>query len=215
MSIVSFAALGGSCWLGRLRPLGPCCSPVRRPRRAAVTRGARARRARGGSRATVSLAALPLAARSRRLCPGWSAWRRARPAEGTWIEVSPSTVQAGEQVAIKASCKDRVDEAKARSKVFGEVVLVPQWGFLVGDATVPADTRAGDYEVKLTCVKSGNAETKLKVIAKSRPSHGPHTGGGGLAGYGQRRDRGAGRRAGDAGRGRGPGGVLRRRRRLV
>ncbi len=104
------------------------------------------------------------------------------PAEGTWIEVSPSTVQAGEQVAIKASCKERVDEAKAHSKAFGEIVLVPQWGFLVGDATVPPDTRAGDYEVKLTCVKSGHAETKLKVITKSRPTHGPHTGGGGLAG---------------------------------
>jgi hypothetical protein len=104
------------------------------------------------------------------------------PAEGTWIEVSPSTVQAGEQVEIKASCKDRVDEAKAHSKAFGEVVLVPRWGFLVGDTTVPADTRAGDYEVKLTCVKSGHAETKLKVITKSRPTHGPHTGGGGLAG---------------------------------
>ncbi|SNT41958.1 hypothetical protein SAMN05421812_105470 [Asanoa hainanensis] len=105
-------------------------------------------------------------------------------AEGTWIEVSPSTVQAGEQVQIKASCKEKVDEAKAHSKAFGEVVLVPKWGFLTGEATVPADTRKGDYEVKLTCVKSGHAETKLKVIERSRPSHGPHTGGGGLAGSG-------------------------------
>ncbi|GAA1895089.1 hypothetical protein [Asanoa iriomotensis] len=102
-------------------------------------------------------------------------------AEGTWIEVSPSTVQAGEQVEIKASCKERVDEAKAHSKAFGEIVLVPQRGFLVGDATVPRDTRAGEYEVKLTCVKSGKAETTLRVIENSRPSHGPHTGGGGLA----------------------------------
>ncbi|MEV4538275.1 hypothetical protein AB0J82_31290 [Asanoa sp. NPDC049518] len=105
-------------------------------------------------------------------------------AEGTWIEVSPSTVQAGEQVEIKASCKEKVDEAKAHSKAFGEVVLVPKWGFLTGSATVPADTRAGDYEVKLSCVKSGHAETKLKVIERSRPTHGPHTGGGGLAGSG-------------------------------
>ncbi|MDG4820303.1 hypothetical protein O7635_00255 [Asanoa sp. WMMD1127] len=105
-------------------------------------------------------------------------------AHGTWIEVSPSTVQAGEQVSIKASCKDRVDEAKAHSKAFGEVMLVPQWDALVGEATVPWGTREGDYEVTLTCVKSGKAETKLRVIAHSRPSHGPHTGGGGLAGSG-------------------------------
>ncbi|SDY84791.1 hypothetical protein SAMN05421684_1885 [Asanoa ishikariensis] len=103
-------------------------------------------------------------------------------AEGTWIEVSPSTVQAGDQVQIKASCKEKVDEAKAHSKAFGEIVLVPKWGFLTGDATVPENTRAGDYEVKLTCVKSGHADTNLKVIARSRPTHGPHTGGGGLAG---------------------------------
>ncbi|MEV0718754.1 hypothetical protein [Asanoa sp. NPDC050611] len=105
-------------------------------------------------------------------------------AEGTWIEVSPSTVQAGEQVEIKASCKERVDEAKAHSKAFGEILLVPRYGFLTGDATVPRDTRAGDYDVTLTCVKSGKAKTTLRVIENSRPSHGPHTGGGGLAGTG-------------------------------
>jgi hypothetical protein len=131
---------------------------------------------------TMLIAAAPTQAEPAPPAPG-----RDQPgpgAEGTWIEVSPSTVQAGEPVEIKASCKEKVDEAKAHSKAFGEVVLVPQRGFLTGEAFVPADTRAGDYEVKLVCVKSGHAETKLHVIADSRPTHGPHTGGGGLAGSG-------------------------------
>jgi len=147
--------------------------------------------------------------------PGGQPGGAPAPAEGTWIEVSPSTVQAGEQVAIKASCKERVDEAKAHSKVFGEVVLVPQWGFLVGDATVPPDTRAGDYEVKLTCVKSGHAETKLKVITKSRPTHGPHTGGGGLAGSGHDGTVALAGGLGTLAAGAGLAVAMRRRRRLV
>ncbi|WP_203710426.1 hypothetical protein [Asanoa siamensis] len=139
-------------------------------------------------------------------------------AEGTWIEVSPSTVQAGEPIEIKASCKERVDEAKAHSKAFGEVVLVPKWGFLTGEATVPADTREGEYEVKLVCAKSGHAETKLRVIAKSRPSHGPHTGGGGLAGSGSAGGDGTLALAGGLGAvvaGAGLAVTLRRRRRLA
>lgn len=144
-------------------------------------------------------------------------------ASGAWIELSPSTVQAGEGVAIKASCEDNLkqDEAKPEqgpggaaapdqghgapdqgsdqgsdqaghrppeatvtSKAFGEVPLISQWGFLVGDATVPGDTREGDYDVKLSCANGKHATTKLHVIGNVRPTHGPHTGGGGLAGDG-------------------------------
>jgi hypothetical protein len=144
-------------------------------------------------------------------------------AGGAWIELSPSTVQAGEGVAIKASCEDnlkqdeakpggaaapdqghaapdqasggapsgggpddqtgqRPPEAKVTSKAFGEVPLISQWGFLVGDAIVPGDTREGDYDVKLSCANGKNATTRLHVIGNVRPTHGPHTGGGGLAG---------------------------------
>ncbi|GIF51084.1 hypothetical protein DFJ67_0317 [Asanoa ferruginea] len=140
-------------------------------------------------------------------------------ASGAWIELSPSTVQAGEGVAIKASCDDNLKqdeakpgggsapdqasggapdqtqggkpddqaghkppEAKVTSKAFGEVPLISQWGFLVGDAIVPSDTREGDYDVKLSCANGKNASTKLHVIGNVRPTHGPHTGGGGLAG---------------------------------
>lgn len=140
-------------------------------------------------------------------------------AGGAWIELSPSTVQAGEGVAIKASCDDnlkqdeakpeqgpggaaapdqgqgppdqgsdqaghRPPEAKVTSKAFGEVPLISQWGFLVGDAVVPGDTREGDYDVKLSCANGKNASTKLHVIGNVRPTYGPHTGGGGLAGDG-------------------------------
>jgi hypothetical protein len=105
-------------------------------------------------------------------------------AEGTWIQVNPSTVQAGERVEIKASCAQKIDEAKAVSKAFGEVILVPQYDSLTGQASVAREVREGDYEVKLICAKSGHAETKLRVIGYSRPDHGPHTGGGGLAGGG-------------------------------
>lgn len=142
-------------------------------------------------------------------------------ASGAWIELSPSTVQAGEGVAIKANCDDnlkqdeakpeqgpggapdqgqgapdqaqggapdqaghRPAEAKVTSKAFGEVPLIAQWGFLVGDATVPGDTREGDYDVKLSCANGKNATTRLHVIGNVRPTHGPHTGGGGLAGDG-------------------------------
>ncbi|MEV4619670.1 hypothetical protein AB0J74_13285 [Asanoa sp. NPDC049573] len=143
----------------------------------------------------------------------------ARAGSGAWVELSPSTVQAGESVAIKASCEDnlkqdegkpeqgpggaadqgqggapgggapdqagaghRPPEATVTSKAFGEVPLISEWGFLVGDAIVPPDTRQGDYDVKLSCANGKSASTKLKVIGNVRPTYGPHTGGGGLAG---------------------------------
>jgi len=102
-------------------------------------------------------------------------------ADSAWIELNPSTIQAGYRVEIKASCGENLNQAKVTSKAFGEVILAPKLGFLIGDVTVPDKTREGDYDVKLHCANGSTATTTLNVIGMARPSHGPHTGGGGLA----------------------------------
>jgi hypothetical protein len=111
--------------------------------------------------------------------------------EGRFIEVNPSTVEAGFVVGIRASCTDADDEPPAdaepaivESSAFGEVTVRPQFGFLTGTATIPTDTRARSYRVVLDCpgVFAGVADTTLNVLNGSRPSRGPATGFGGTAG---------------------------------
>jgi hypothetical protein len=101
-----------------------------------------------------------------------------------FIEVSPDTVRPGEEVRILASCGEKVDRAKARSRAFDEVELVPEPGsrLLSGVAFVPADTRADTYPVNLRCPNAMVATTDLHVVGKARPTVGPATGGGGTAG---------------------------------
>lgn len=100
-----------------------------------------------------------------------------------YIEVNPSTIQAGFQVQIRASCGDDVNPARAKSDAFGEITLTPQGGsqWLTGTATVPASTKPGNYKVNLTCANGATAATVLDVLDMARPTRGPATGGGGIA----------------------------------
>jgi len=106
-------------------------------------------------------------------------------ADGAWIELNPSTIQSGYRVGIKATCEENLNQATVTSKAFGEVILAPEFGFLVGAVTVPTGTREGTYDVKLTCANGSHATTTLNVIGMAHPSYGPHTGGGGLADSGR------------------------------
>jgi hypothetical protein len=111
--------------------------------------------------------------------------------EGRFLEVNPSTVEAGYIVGLWASCTAADDDppqdtepAIVESTAFGEVTVKPQFGYLTGAVTVPADTRARSYRVILDCpgVFSGTASTTLNVVTGNRPSRGPATGFGGTAG---------------------------------
>jgi hypothetical protein len=103
-------------------------------------------------------------------------------ADTVFIEVNPSTILAGNQVTLRASCGANVDSARATSLAFGTVTLTGENGFLIGTATIPIDKRPSTYIVRLTCASGSTATTKLWVIsASSTPTRGPNTGGGYLA----------------------------------
>jgi len=99
-----------------------------------------------------------------------------------FVEANPSTIQAGYQVIIRASCGDSANHGVVESDAFGEVGLVHQYGFLTATVTVPAYAKPRGYNVKLTCPgNTGRATTTLWVVGMPAPAKGPHTGGGGLA----------------------------------
>jgi hypothetical protein len=102
---------------------------------------------------------------------------------GVFVQVNPNTIQAGYQVGIHASCGEDLNPARVRSRAFGEVTLnpYPGSGYLSGSATVPSDTRAGEYDVDLRCANGSRATTELFVLGMARPTRGPSTGGGGTA----------------------------------
>jgi hypothetical protein len=108
---------------------------------------------------------------------------RAAAAQGVFVEVNPNTIQAGYQVGIQASCGEDLNPASVKSGAFGEITLTPPTGsqYLTGSATVPADTRAGEYKVDLTCANGATASAELFVLGMARPTRGPNTGGGGTA----------------------------------
>ncbi|WDZ88231.1 hypothetical protein PVK37_31485 [Micromonospora cathayae] len=126
----------------------------------------------------------------------------ARAGENVFVEVNPSTVQAGNRVNLRASCDNRNDQqAEVTSDAFGRVVLRPNnggsgtgrdndnggtsradSGFLTGAVTVPGSTAPGDYPVDLRCANGNRATTTLTVLNMTQPSKGPATGGGGTAG---------------------------------
>src|SRR5690242_14497000 len=70
----------------------------------------------------------------------------AQPAT-VFIEAVPSTVPAGGDVVLRASCEDNLIPATASSDVFGTVTLKPDHGFLVARAHVPATTGPGTYDL--------------------------------------------------------------------
>lgn len=103
-----------------------------------------------------------------------------------FVEVNPSTIQAGFQVGIRASCGEDLNPASVRSGAFGEITLTPHQGSrqLVGSATVPSSTRPGQYRVDLRCANGSTASADLFVLDMAQPTRGPKTGGGGTAGAG-------------------------------
>ncbi|GAB7039834.1 MULTISPECIES: hypothetical protein [Catenuloplanes] len=108
----------------------------------------------------------------------------ARARADVFVEVNPSTIAAGGEVSVRASCTENVDGAVVRSDAFGELRVAPEYGFLTGRTEIPAGTAADDYRVELVCTGGGRALGTLRVVADTRPSRGPATGFGGLAGAG-------------------------------
>lgn len=103
-------------------------------------------------------------------------------AANVFVQVTPSTVEAGNMVNLKASCADNTMPATVDSKAFGTVTLQPQGGQLGATAMVPAQTAPGAYRVRLNCPDSRSAVTMLNVVNAKRPIRGPATGFGGAAG---------------------------------
>ncbi|MET7962370.1 hypothetical protein [Micromonospora zamorensis] len=107
------------------------------------------------------------------------------PPVDIFVEVSPSTVQPGYLVGIRASCRDNSVGATVVSDAFGAVGVQPQRGVLTAAPMVRERTRPGNYRVKLECRDGETASTMLQVVKKTpspQPSRGPATGFGGGAG---------------------------------
>ncbi|MET7671499.1 hypothetical protein [Micromonospora luteifusca] len=115
--------------------------------------------------------------------PGGTAPQPAPPVD-IFVEVSPSTVQPGYLVGIRASCRDNSVGATVVSDAFGAVGVQPQRGVLTAAPMVRERTRPGNYRVKLECRDGETASTMLQVVKKipAQPSRGPATGFGGGAG---------------------------------
>ncbi|WP_433134278.1 hypothetical protein ACQPWW_11455 [Micromonospora sp. CA-240977] len=105
------------------------------------------------------------------------------PAVDIFVEVSPSTVQPGYLVGIRASCRDNSVGATVVSDAFGAIGVQPQHGLLTAAPMVRERTRPGNYRVKLECRDGETASTMLQVVKKipAQPSRGPATGFGGSA----------------------------------
>jgi len=109
-------------------------------------------------------------------------------ADGEFLRVTPSTIQAGFQVEIEGFCGDNVNPATVRSDAFGVVTITPTPDqrnpnrFLHrGTATIPTDKAPKAYAVTMTCPSQQAAVTTLHVVNFNVPAHGPRTGGGALA----------------------------------
>ncbi len=103
-------------------------------------------------------------------------------AAAVFVEANPSTVPAGDEIGLRASCEDNLRNATVTSDAFGTVTVAPRYGFLTATVRVPARTKADDYQVRLRCPGGESATSTLHVVAKDRPARGPATGGGGTAG---------------------------------
>ncbi len=99
-----------------------------------------------------------------------------------FVELNPSTVRAGDELSLRASCDDNLSPATVTAEPLGTVAVEPAFGFLTANERVPADTGAGDYPVALRCPDGGAATATLHVVARVEPLRGPATGFGGAAG---------------------------------
>lgn len=105
----------------------------------------------------------------------------AHAAAAVFVELNPSTVPAGDDLSLRASCDDNLEPATVTAEPIGSVTVQPEFGFLTANATVPDATEAGDYPVVLRCPDGRTATSTLHVVAKVEPARGPATGGGGTA----------------------------------
>ncbi|MFI7541415.1 hypothetical protein [Actinoplanes sp. NPDC049599] len=105
-------------------------------------------------------------------------------AASVFVETNPSTVRAGDEIGIRASCDDNLKAATVTSAPTGAIIVSPRYGFLTATARVPTTTDPDDYEVSLECPDGKTATTTLHVVLKVEPARGPATGGGGTAGGG-------------------------------
>lgn len=98
-----------------------------------------------------------------------------------FVDLVPSTVEAGSGVDIRASCPSATDSARVESEAFGAVTAHRQDELLLATATVSAEARARGYPVRLSCPDGQEATTTLYVVRDIRPRLGPATGFGGGA----------------------------------
>lgn len=106
------------------------------------------------------------------------------PADVIFVEVTPSTVEPGFLVGVRASCRDNSVPAIVVSDAFGRIQVHPQHGLLTASPMVKERTRPGNYRVKLECPSGQTASTMLQVVKRVLPSRGPATGFGGTVGIG-------------------------------
>ncbi len=102
-------------------------------------------------------------------------------AAAIFVETNPSTVPAGDEIGLRASCTDNLAAATVTSDPFGKVTVEPSFGFLTATTRIPAGTKPGDYQVNLSCPDGQTAKSTLHVVAKVTPTQGPATGFGGAA----------------------------------
>ncbi|WP_373870672.1 hypothetical protein [Micromonospora sediminimaris] len=105
-----------------------------------------------------------------------------QPGPTVFVEVSPSMVEPGHLVGLRASCHDNSVGAIVVSDAFGRVAVQPQRGLLTGTAMVKERVLPGNYRVKLECRGGETASTMIQVVRHMKPSRGPATGFGGSAG---------------------------------
>jgi hypothetical protein len=99
-----------------------------------------------------------------------------------FVEVNPSTIEAGNRVGVRASCPDNNKPATVRSDVFGRVTVEPRFDFLTASVMVPDNQDPRSFTVRLTCPEGETATATLHVVGRTRPSRGPATGFGGTVG---------------------------------
>jgi hypothetical protein len=107
---------------------------------------------------------------------------------GVSVEVSPSQVAAGSRVAVRANCTDSSDTATITSPILGTLTAQrPNTSstLLVVEVDIPGVAAPGTFEVTMTCRSGATASTRLTIVGAGpadKPTVGPHTGGGFLAG---------------------------------
>jgi hypothetical protein len=102
-------------------------------------------------------------------------------AAAVFVETNPSTVRAGDEIGVRASCTDNLTAASVTGSPFGKVTVQPRFGFLTATTRIPTTTRVGTYKIVLTCPDGKITSSSLHVVARVEPTRGPATGGGGTA----------------------------------